>query len=212
MQAGQAVDDTIKLLSQFMGAGDVIIDGGNEWFPNSVRYVSCFPLFCANDEEKVCSRSQELSSLGIMYVGMGISGGEEGARHGPSLMPGGPAEAYDMLAPIWNQISAQTKSGGPCVTNIGPIGSGNYVKMVHNGIEYGDMQLIAETYDILKHAAGLTNEELAQVFLDRIQQCGHWLRYRRFNRGVFLRSWIVTWWRSRPRYSPRRTTCWRTGI
>jgi 6-phosphogluconate dehydrogenase len=124
--------------------GDIIIDGGNEWFPNSIR------------------RHEELKDQGIHFVGMGISGGEEGARNGPSLMPGGPREAYDLLEPIFSVCAAQVDDG-PCTTYIGPIGSGNYVKMVHNGIEYGDMQLIAEIYDILKHAAGLSNEEIAQV-------------------------------------------------
>ena len=129
---------------------------------------------------------------GIHFVGMGISGGEEGARHGPSLMPGGPKEAFDEIEPILSKCAAQVLlnfdlhsalldhnhssllmpcsplpvaqvDDGPCTTYIGPVGSGNYVKMVHNGIEYGDMQLIAETYDILKHAAGLNNEEIAQV-------------------------------------------------
>ncbi len=125
-------------------AGDIIIDGGNEWFPNSVR------------------RGENLRARGILFMGMGISGGEEGARHGPSLMPGGPREAFDAVAPILSRCAAQT-SDGPCLAYIGPIGSGNYVKMVHNGIEYGDMQLIAEVYDILKHSAGLSNEELSTV-------------------------------------------------
>jgi len=109
-----------------------------------------------------------LQPKGIMYMGMGVSGGEEGARHGPSLMPGGPVEAYRVIEPILTKIAAQVKDakGGmsPCVTYIGPGGSGNYVKMVHNGIEYGDMQLIAESYDLLKNVAGLTNEQLATVF------------------------------------------------
>ena len=130
-----------------MEAGDTIIDGGNEWFPNTIR------------------RGAELAPRGINYMGMGVSGGEEGARHGPSLMPGGPRASYDHLKPILEAISAKTDSG-PCVTYIGELGSGNYVKMVHNGIEYGDMQLIAEAYDILKNVGGLTNEELAAVFAD----------------------------------------------
>jgi 6-phosphogluconate dehydrogenase len=110
----------------------VIIDGGNEWFPNSVR------------------RAELLESKGIHFVGMGISGGEEGARFGPSLMPGGPKIAYDMVAQIFTKCAAQVERTGPCVGYLGPVGSGNYVKMVHNGIEYGDMQLIAEVYDVLK--------------------------------------------------------------
>ncbi len=122
----------------------MIIDGGNEWFPNSIR------------------RATTLQQKGIHFIGMGISGGEEGARNGPSLMPGGPREAFDLIEPILSKCAAQVDDG-PCTTYIGPIGSGNYVKMVHNGIEYGDMQLIAEIYDILKHAAGLNNDEISQV-------------------------------------------------
>ncbi|KAG7389996.1 hypothetical protein PHYPSEUDO_008958 [Phytophthora pseudosyringae] len=143
--AGKPVDLTIAALSEFMEAGDIIVDGGNEWFPNSVR------------------RASELEPKGIHFVGMGVSGGEEGARNGPSLMPGGPKEAFDALEPIITKCAAQVDDGA-CTTYLGPIGSGNYVKMVHNGIEYGDMQLIAEAYDILKIAGGLTNEELASVF------------------------------------------------
>lgn len=123
----------------------MLIDGGNEWFPNSIR------------------RAKELNPKGILYMGVGVSGGEEGARNGPSLMPGGPREAYDLVEPILTKVAAVTDSG-PCVTYLGEIGSGNYVKMVHNGIEYGDMQLIAEAYDILKTVGGLTNPELAAVF------------------------------------------------
>lgn len=131
VQAGKPVDETIAKLSQFMEKGDLIIDGGNEWFPNSIR------------------RAKELEVKGIKFIGMGISGGEEGARNGPSLMPGGPKEGYDLIAPILKKCAAQV-SDGPCTTYVGPIGAGNYVKMVHNGIEYGDMQLISEVYDILK--------------------------------------------------------------
>lgn len=143
--AGKPVDLTIAALAEHMEAGDIIVDGGNEWFPNSVR------------------RAEELKPKGIQFIGMGISGGEEGARTGPSLMPGGPREAFDALEPILVKCAAQVDDGA-CTTYLGPIGSGNYVKMVHNGIEYGDMQLIAEAYDILKIAGGLTNAELAQVF------------------------------------------------
>lgn len=143
--AGKPVDATIEALSQYMEPGDIIVDGGNEWFPNSVR------------------RAAELEPKGIHFVGMGISGGEEGARNGPSLMPGCPREAYDALEPILVKCAAQVDDGA-CTTYLGPIGSGNYVKMVHNGIEYGDMQLIGEVYDILKIAGGLTNAELAEVF------------------------------------------------
>jgi 6-phosphogluconate dehydrogenase len=111
-------------------------------------------------------RAADLEPKGIQFIGMGISGGEEGARTGPSLMPGGPRAAFDLIEPIISKCAAQVDDG-PCTTYIGPIGSGNYVKMVHNGIEYGDMQLIAEIYDILKHAAGLTNDELSQVSAKR---------------------------------------------
>lgn len=145
--AGKAVDDTIAQLAEHMQPGDVIIDGGNEWFPNSVR------------------RAKDLESKRIHFIGMGISGGEEGARNGPSLMPGGPKEAFDLIEPIMSRCAAQVNDG-PCTTYIGPVGSGNYVKMVHNGIEYGDMQLIAEIYDILKHAAGLSNDEISQLFTE----------------------------------------------
>ena len=104
-----------------------------------------------------------MATKGIHYMGMGVSGGEEGARHGPSMMPGGPEEAYKVVEPILTKVAAQVDDG-PCVTWIGPGGAGNYVKMIHNGIEYGDMQLIAETYDILKNIGGLNNEELAATF------------------------------------------------
>jgi len=145
VMAGKPVDSTIALLSEHMEAGDVIIDGGNEWFPNSVR------------------RSEELKSKNIHFIGMGISGGEEGARNGPSLMPGGPREAYDLIEPILIKCAAQV-DGDPCTGYCGPIGSGNYVKMVHNGIEYGDMQLIGECYDILKNVVGLDNDEMSKLF------------------------------------------------
>jgi len=132
VQAGKPVDETIATLSKFMEPGDIIVDGGNEWYPNSIR------------------RAKLLEPKGIHFIGMGISGGEEGARNGPSLMPGGPKEAYEHMAPILTACAAQVPKTGPCAGYLGPIGSGNYVKMVHNGIEYGDMQLIAEVYDILK--------------------------------------------------------------
>jgi 6-phosphogluconate dehydrogenase len=145
VMAGKPVDSTIALLSEHMEAGDVIIDGGNEWFPNSVR------------------RAEELKSKNIHFIGMGISGGEEGARNGPSLMPGGPREAYDLIEPILTKCAAQV-DGEACTGYCGPIGSGNYVKMVHNGIEYGDMQLIGECYDILKNVVGMNNDEMSKLF------------------------------------------------
>jgi len=147
VQAGKPVDLTIETLSKYMDAGDILVDGGNEYYPNTIR------------------RATELESKGILFVGMGISGGEEGARNGPSLMPGGPKEAYDQLERILTTCAAQVKDG-PCASYVGPIGSGNYVKMVHNGIEYGDMQLIAEAYDIMRHVCEMTNDEISQVFAD----------------------------------------------
>jgi 6-phosphogluconate dehydrogenase len=132
VQAGKPVDETIEKLTEFMEEGDLIIDGGNEWYPNSIR------------------RGEELKEKGIMFIGMGISGGEEGARNGPSLMPGGPKEGFGLIAPILEKCAAQVEGSGACSSYLGPIGAGNYVKMVHNGIEYGDMQLISEVYDIMK--------------------------------------------------------------
>lgn len=148
VQAGKPVDETIDKLSTYLEPGDVIIDGGNEWFPNSQR------------------RADKLLPRGIHFIGMGISGGEEGARNGPSLMPGGPEKAYEMVAPIFEKAAAQVAKTGPCVGYLGPIGSGNYVKMVHNGIEYGDMQLIAEVYDVMKSMLGMGNEEIANQFAE----------------------------------------------
>merc|ERR1719367_1849126 len=145
--AGKPVDDTIANLSQYMEAGDVIVDGGNEWFHNTLR------------------RAKDLESKSIHFIGMGISGGEEGARNGPSLMPGGPKVAYDLIAPIIKKCAAQVNDG-PCTGYVGPVGSGNYVKMVHNGIEYGDMQLIAEVYDILRKVIGMSNEEMSNLFAE----------------------------------------------
>jgi len=145
VMAGKPVDDTIALLSEHMDEGDVIVDGGNEWFPNSIR------------------RSEELEPKGILFVGMGISGGEEGARNGPSLMPGGPKVAYDLLEPILTKCAAQVNDG-PCTAYLGPVGSGNYVKMVHNGIEYGDMQLIGEVYDVLRNIVKMTPPDMAKIF------------------------------------------------
>jgi 6-phosphogluconate dehydrogenase len=144
--AGAVVDKTIAMFAELMEEGDIIIDGGNEWFENSVR------------------RAAELKPKGIHFVAMGISGGEEGARNGPSIMPGCPRAAYDALEEILVATAATDGDGGKCVTWLGEIGSGNYVKMVHNGIEYGDMQLISESYDILRTVGGFSNEELAGVF------------------------------------------------
>ena len=145
VKAGAPVDATIEGLSAHMEAGDIIIDGGNEWYQNTER------------------RAEALKAKGILYLGMGVSGGEEGARNGPSMMPGGDRAAYDAIAPILAKVSAQVDDG-PCQMYVGPGGAGNYVKMVHNGIEYGDMQLIAEAYDVLRVVGGLTNAECAKAF------------------------------------------------
>ncbi|NOX62236.1 MAG: decarboxylating NADP(+)-dependent phosphogluconate dehydrogenase [Chloroflexi bacterium] len=145
VQAGRAVDAVIGQLKPYLEPGDLIIDGGNSFFHDTER------------------RSAELEVDGLNYLGVGVSGGEEGALWGPSLMPGGQKDAYEMVRPIFEAIAAKAE-GEPCVTYIGPRGAGHYVKMVHNGIEYGDMQLIAEAYDILHRGLGLTNAELHEVF------------------------------------------------
>ncbi|CDN13230.1 MAG: NADP-dependent phosphogluconate dehydrogenase [Richelia sp.] len=145
VQAGKPVDAVIAQLKPLLNEGDIIIDGGNSWFEDTER------------------RTQELEPTGLRYLGMGVSGGEEGALNGPSLMPGGTESSYQYLSPIFNKIAAQVDDG-PCVTYIGPGGSGHYVKMVHNGIEYGDMQLIAEAYDLLKNVGGLDHNQLHEVF------------------------------------------------
>ena len=147
VKAGSPVDQTIAALTEYLEPGDAIIDGGNEWYENTER------------------RAHDAASRGILYLGMGVSGGEEGARKGPSLMPGGSHQAYLNIQDVLSKVAAQVDDG-PCVTFVGPGGAGNFVKMVHNGIEYGDMQLIAEAYDVLRTAGGLTNEELASVFAE----------------------------------------------
>ncbi|PVH34224.1 hypothetical protein PAHAL_8G175500 [Panicum hallii] len=147
VQAGPAVDATIDALTPYLEPGDAIVDGGNEWYQNTER------------------RIEEAAARGILYLGMGVSGGEEGARNGPSLMPGGHADAYNNIKDILEKAAAQTEDGA-CVTFVGPGGAGNFVKMVHNGIEYGDMQLIAEAYDVLRRVGGLSNSEIADVFAE----------------------------------------------
>lgn len=147
VKAGAATDATIDQLKPFLEKGDIIIDGGNTYFADTQR------------------RNQELSELGLHFIGTGVSGGEEGALLGPSIMPGGQKEAYDLVAPIFQDIAAKV-DGEACTTYIGPDGAGHYVKMVHNGIEYGDMQLISESYFMLKHILGLNAEELHKVFAD----------------------------------------------
>jgi 6-phosphogluconate dehydrogenase len=144
VKAGEVVDQTIAALVPLLDRDDILIDGGNEFYRNTER------------------RAIELAGRGIRFFGMGVSGGEEGARHGPSLMPGGDRAGYDDMAPMLVRIAAQ--ADGPCVTYVGPGGSGHYAKMVHNGIEYGDMQLIAEAYDVLRHVGGLSSAELGETF------------------------------------------------
>ena len=146
VQAGKGTDATIQALLPHLDKGDILVDGGNTFFKDTMR------------------RNDELANSGINFIGTGVSGGEEGALKGPSIMPGGQKEAYDLIAPVLEQISAKAEDGAPCVTYIGPNGAGHYVKMVHNGIEYGDMQLIAESYDLLKNVLGLSNDELAETF------------------------------------------------
>ncbi|MBS4749515.1 NADP-dependent phosphogluconate dehydrogenase [Granulicatella sp. zg-ZJ] len=146
VQAGKPTDLTIQSLLPHLDKGDILIDGGNTFFKDTMR------------------RNEELASSGINFIGTGVSGGEEGALKGPAIMPGGQKEAYDLVAPILREIAAKAKDGEPCVTYIGENGAGHYVKMVHNGIEYGDMQLIAESYDLLRHLLGLSIEEIASIF------------------------------------------------
>jgi len=145
VKAGKPVDIVIDQLKPLLEPGDMIIDGGNSLYEETER------------------RTKDLEATGLGFVGMGVSGGEEGALKGPSLMPGGTDTAYQELEPILTKIAAQVDDG-PCVTYIGPGGAGHYVKMVHNGIEYGDMQLIAEAYDLLKNGLGLDHKQLHQVF------------------------------------------------
>ncbi|EKQ21046.1 6-phosphogluconate dehydrogenase, decarboxylating [Lacticaseibacillus paracasei] len=146
VKAGAGTDAVIKELLPLLDKGDVLIDGGNTFFEDTMR------------------RSAELDKSGINFIGMGVSGGELGALHGPSLMPGGQKEAYDVVAPILEAISAKAEDGAPCVTYIGPNGAGHYVKMVHNGIEYGDMELIAESYNLMRNLLGLDVKEMADIF------------------------------------------------
>ncbi len=145
IKAGSAVDAVIRQLRPFLEKGDIVIDGGNSWFMDTRR------------------RQAELDQFGLHFMGLGVSGGEEGARFGPSLMPGSSAEAYERLRPILEAVAAKTDSG-PCVTRVGNDGAGHFVKMVHNGIEYGDMQLIAEAYDVMRRGLGMSAHEVSRVF------------------------------------------------
>src|SRR5437762_1082510 len=158
IKAGKPVDQVIGEVAPLLEKGDVLIDGGNSLFIDTQR------------------RFHELEGKGIHYIGCGVSGGEEGALKGPSLMPGGSREGYEIIAPIFRKIAAQV-DGEPCCRYMGPDGAGHYVKMVHNGIEYGDMQLICEAYAILKNVLGLEAKDLADIF-------AHW------NRGA-LESYLI---------------------
>jgi 6-phosphogluconate dehydrogenase len=144
--AGPPVDSVVAHLRPHLDREDILIDGGNSFFRDTDR------------------RADDLASAGFRFVGMGVSGGEEGALRGPSMMPGGPREAWDALAPILRAIAARAEDGEPCVAYMGPRGAGHYVKMIHNGIEYGDMQLIAEVYDVLSRAARISAREIADIF------------------------------------------------
>ncbi|GGE30959.1 6-phosphogluconate dehydrogenase, decarboxylating [Pullulanibacillus camelliae] len=147
VKAGMPTDKTIQSLLPHLDKGDILIDGGNTFFKDTMR------------------RNEELASSGINFIGTGVSGGEEGALKGPAIMPGGQKEAYELVAPILEKIAAKApQDDEPCVAYIGPNGAGHFVKMVHNGIEYGDMQLIAESYHLLREVAGLSVEEAAGVF------------------------------------------------
>jgi 6-phosphogluconate dehydrogenase len=145
IKAGEPVDKVIAQVTPHLEKGDILIDGGNSWFEDTRR------------------REKELAKQGVHFFGVGVSGGEEGARHGPSLMPGGDRKAYGEIEPILTSIAATTDSG-PCVTYVGSDGAGHFVKMVHNGIEYADMQLIAEAYHLLKGPLGLSAPELQETF------------------------------------------------
>lgn len=145
VKAGAPVDQFMDMIIPHLEAGDIIIDGGNSHFPDTQR------------------RAARMTKLGMHFVGAGVSGGEEGARYGPSIMPGGAKEAWEQVKPIFQAISAKVE-GSPCCDYVGEDGSGHYVKMVHNGIEYGDMQLLCEAYHLMKDALGMTSQEMSEVF------------------------------------------------
>ena len=148
VKAGKAVDDFIEQILPYLEPGDLIIDGGNSHFPDTIR------------------RTKYLESKGLLYIGTGVSGGEEGARFGPSIMPGGSPAAWPLVKDIFQSICAKTPSGEPCCDWIGEDGAGHYVKMTHNGIEYGDMQLICEAYQLMKEGLGMSNEEMHAAFTE----------------------------------------------
>ncbi|MCL4691186.1 MAG: decarboxylating NADP(+)-dependent phosphogluconate dehydrogenase [Candidatus Hydrogenedentes bacterium] len=148
VKAGKPVDDFIEQLIPHLEKDDIIIDGGNSHFPDTIR------------------RAEYCESKGLLYIGTGVSGGEEGALKGPSIMPGGSPEAWEHVKPIFQGIAAKTDDGTPCCDWVGEGGAGHFVKMVHNGIEYGDMQMICETYQLMKQGLGMSNEEMHQVFAE----------------------------------------------
>ena len=148
VKAGEPVDDFIEQLIPHLEPGDIIIDGGNAHFGDSIR------------------RTRYLESRGLLFIGTGVSGGEEGALTGPSIMPGGSSAAWESVKPIFQGIAARVEDGTPCCEWVGTDGAGHFVKMVHNGIEYGDMQLICEAYQIMKQLLGMTPAEMHQVFAD----------------------------------------------
>ena len=146
VKAGKAVDDFIETLIPYLEKGDIIIDGGNSHFPDTTR------------------RTAYVESKGLLYIGTGVSGGEEGALKGPSIMPGGSKDAWQHVKPIFQSIAAKVSDGTPCCDWVGENGAGHFVKMVHNGIEYGDMQLICEAYQIMKDLLGMSADEMHEVF------------------------------------------------
>jgi len=148
VKAGKPVDEFIEQVIPHLEPGDIIIDGGNSHYPDTTR------------------RTQYVESKGLLYIGTGVSGGEEGALTGPSIMPGGSPAAWPAVKPIFQKICAQTDKGEPCCEWVGENGAGHFVKMVHNGIEYGDMQMICETYQMMKQGLGMTNQEMCEVFTE----------------------------------------------
>ena len=159
IQAGAAVDKSIAQLAPLLDEGDIIIDGGNSNFNDSIR------------------RTRQVEEMGLLFVGAGISGGEEGARYGPSIMPGGSTGAWESVKPILQAVAAKVPDGSPCCDWVGEDGAGHFVKMVHNGIEYGDMQLICEAYHLMSAVLGLDEAEISAVF-------------QRWNEGI-LESFLI---------------------
>ena len=146
VKAGAAVDSTIDMLIPYLEKGDIIIDGGNTYFEDTIR------------------RSNDVEQKGLLYIGTGVSGGEEGALRGPSIMPGGSPEAWEYVKPIFQSVCAKAPDGSPCCEWVGNDGAGHFVKMIHNGIEYGDMQMICEAYSLMKNLLGMTTEEMKAAF------------------------------------------------